>query len=138
MEIKSFTAGDIVFEEGQAGEVAYLVESGTIEVFVTKGKDRNVIGEVRETGLFGEMALISNLPRMASAVAKTDAKCVVIPRKVLNSLFSKSDPLLNALMFNLIGHIRSLNKKLNPEVFKKNDVEFFFKAGEGEDYKLKN
>ncbi len=131
MEKKSFSTDDIIFREGDEGDVAYLVESGEIEISVQDGDASKAIGTVQETGLFGEMALISNMPRMATATAKGDATCVIIPRKVLSVLFRDSDPLLNALTFNLIGHIRSLNEQLNPKIFEEREVEFFFMANDG-------
>jgi CRP/FNR family cyclic AMP-dependent transcriptional regulator len=69
----NFAAGDIIFSSGDAGTDMYVVSSGEIELRVG-GKTVEV---VKEEGFFGEMALIEEGPRTATAVAKTD--CVLVP-----------------------------------------------------------
>ncbi len=131
MDKQTFGENEILFSQGDEGEIAYLVESGSIEISVNEGKDKKVIGEIKQGGLFGEMALISNMPRMATATALSETTCVVIPRMVFRVLIGNSDALMSSLLLNLIGHIRSLNEKLNPEMFKEGGVEFFFRGDDG-------
>lgn len=69
----SFSAGSVIFAEGQKRDSMYVVKSGAVELNV---RDKNV--EVVGTdGFFGEMALVDQAPRSATAIAKTD--CIVIP-----------------------------------------------------------
>ncbi len=67
-----FYAGDVIFKEGEDGNWAYLIQSGKIEIFCESahgGFDQlGILGPGR---LFGEMALIDNVPRMATARAVT-------------------------------------------------------------------
>ena len=69
----NFAAGDIVFSSGDSGTDMYVVKSGEVELRVG-GKAVEV---VQEDGFFGEMALIEEGPRTATAVAKTT--CSLIP-----------------------------------------------------------
>ena len=131
MERQTFSSDEVLFKGGDEGEVAYLVESGAIEISVKEGEDKKVLGLIEKGGLFGEMALISNMPRMATATATTETTCVIIPRKVLRIMIGSSDALMSALLLNLIGHIRSLNEKLNPGLFEESEVEFFFRGDDG-------
>jgi CRP/FNR family transcriptional regulator, cyclic AMP receptor protein len=73
---ESHAAGSVIFQAGQAGDSMYVVRSGEVELQVN-GK---VVEVVTEDGFFGEMALIEDGPRTATAVAKTD--CVLIPINV--------------------------------------------------------
>jgi CRP-like cAMP-binding protein len=74
---KSLVAGDTIFSEGDAGEFAFVVTDGEIEL--------SLAGESLETvgvgGIFGEMALIDHSMRSATARAKSDAKVVPIDQK---------------------------------------------------------
>jgi CRP/FNR family cyclic AMP-dependent transcriptional regulator len=70
---ETFPAGTTIFSAGDTGDEMYVVKSGDVELIV-KGK---VVETVSTDGFFGEMALIEDGPRTASAVAKTD--CVLIP-----------------------------------------------------------
>lgn len=131
MERQTFLANEILFKEGDEGEVAYLVENGTVEIFIMDGENKNVLGEIDKGGLFGEMALIGNLPRMATAVASCETTCVIIHRKVLRNLIENSDALMSAMLLNLIGHVRSLNEKLNPAQVDDSDVQVFYRGEAG-------
>mgnify|MGYP002633857727 CR=1 FL=1 len=131
MERQTFSGDDILFNKGDVGEAAYLVESGTIEISITDGEDKNVLGLIEAGGLFGEMALISNLPRMATATATVETTCVIIHRNVLRTLIDNSDALMSALLLNLIGHVRSLNEKLHPELGQEDNVQYFFREEGG-------
>ncbi len=73
---QSFPAGHVVFNAGEIGDKMYAVVAGEVEILV-RGK---VIETIRAGGIFGEMALIEDLPRSASAVVKSDARLVPVDR----------------------------------------------------------
>jgi CRP-like cAMP-binding protein len=77
----SFSAGSVIFAEGQKRDSMYVVKSGEVELKV-RDKPVEVVGQ---DGFFGEMALVDQAPRSATAVAKTD--CVVIPISEKHFLF---------------------------------------------------
>jgi len=80
----SFSAGSVIFAEGQKRDSMYVVKSGEVELKV-RGKPVEVVGK---DGFFGEMALVDQALRSATAVAKTD--CVVIPiSESISFLWSK-------------------------------------------------
>lgn len=131
MDVETFSAGTILFREGDEGDTAYLVEKGSVEISSGVGEDRRVLGEITDGSMFGEMALISSLPRMATATAKVDTSCVVIPRKVFRVLLFEADNIMKALVLSLIGHVRSLNEELNPADESNSGVEFFYRGIDG-------
>lgn len=69
---KFFPTGAIIFEEGELGNVMYVIEEGEVEIMVGD----KIVDRVRAGGIFGEMALISDLPRSGTAVAKTPCKLI--------------------------------------------------------------
>ena len=70
-------AGETIFNAGDPGDFMYVVQQGEIEI-VLNGRHIETIGP---GGIFGEMTLIDNHPRSASAVAKTEAHIVPIDEK---------------------------------------------------------
>lgn len=79
---REFRAGETIFEQGDQGEVLYLIEAGQVRIFVQgrDGQELSVI--VHGPGdIFGEMALIDNLPRSASAVAAEEAVVYALSRE---------------------------------------------------------
>jgi CRP-like cAMP-binding protein len=77
----SFSAGSVIFAEGQKRDSMYVVKSGEVELKV-HDKSVEIVGT---DGFFGEMALVDQAPRSATAVAKTD--CIVIPISEKHFLF---------------------------------------------------
>lgn len=74
-DIETFKAGAIIFSEGQeAGGVMYVVQEGQVDILVY-GECIDTIGPGT---CLGEIALIDQWPRSATAVAKTDCKLVPI------------------------------------------------------------
>lgn len=73
----SYGAGTIIFREGDVRDNLYIVQAGEIEIRDSAGHIRMV----REGEIFGEMALITNARRSATAMAHTDAKLIPISAK---------------------------------------------------------
>jgi CRP/FNR family cyclic AMP-dependent transcriptional regulator len=74
---ETFPAGTRLFEQGEAGDVLYIVRDGTVALSV----DGRQLELVEKGGMFGEMALIDREPRSATAVAETDCELVVIDKR---------------------------------------------------------
>ena len=76
-ETGSFKAGETIFQAGDRASELYVIASGRVEIRIN---DR-VIATLGEHEIFGEMALIDNAPRSATAVAATDVSLVPIDEK---------------------------------------------------------
>jgi len=85
-EVRSFDAGQPIFSEGQAGDVMYAVTEG--EVHIVRGG--RVLETVGEGGIFGELALLDDQPRSASAIAGAGCKVAVIDLKRFGVLVQHS------------------------------------------------
>lgn len=78
---KPVKAGEIVFAEGDLGEEVYLVHEGAVTLYhVVNGREAHLF-DVEVGGYFGELAIIDELPRSASARAKEDAVLLVMNKK---------------------------------------------------------
>ncbi|KAF9569978.1 hypothetical protein EC968_002379 [Mortierella alpina] len=73
MTEKRFKCGDNVIEQGAVGDFFYVVETGTLDVFVAKnGNPAEKVFEYGPGGSFGELALMYNGPRAATVTATSD------------------------------------------------------------------
>lgn len=76
-DVLSYTAGQTIFEAGAPGDIMYVVQEGIVDIMIAG----RIIDTTEPGGIIGEMALISDKPRSAAAVAKTDCKLVPIDEK---------------------------------------------------------
>ena len=66
-DVESYAAGQVIFEKGQPGDVMYVVREGQVSI-VLNGTEIDSAGP---GGIIGEMALIDDQPRSATAIATT-------------------------------------------------------------------
>ena len=105
---ETFRAETVIIQEGTPGSRAYIVESGKVVIWRDVGGERRTLGIVGVGGIFGEMALIDNQPRMASASALTDTTCVVISEEIFKKKIAAADPFVVGLLRIFVNNIRSL------------------------------
>jgi CRP/FNR family cyclic AMP-dependent transcriptional regulator len=84
-EPQPFGQGDVIFREGDAGDVMYAVKEGQVSLQMG-GTELETVGP---KGVFGEMALLEDEPRSATAVAKTACQLVPVDRRRFEHLVER-------------------------------------------------
>jgi CRP/FNR family transcriptional regulator, cyclic AMP receptor protein len=85
-EFESLVAGQTLFNEGEKGNLMYVLLSGTAMILVS-----NKLVETAEAGaIVGEMAMIDDATRTATVIAKTDCKFLPIEPKRFNFLIQQT------------------------------------------------
>jgi CRP/FNR family transcriptional regulator, cyclic AMP receptor protein len=102
---RSFKAGETIFRTGDAASELFVVQNGNVEIRIG---DR-VIETVPENGIFGEMALIDDAPRSATAVAAGDVKLVPVGQKQFLFLVSQTPFFALNAMRVLARRLRTAN-----------------------------
>jgi CRP-like cAMP-binding protein len=69
--------GELVFRQGEAGDAMYVLLEGNVDIIVGE----TVVETADRGALLGEMALIDNSPRSATAIARAPCRLVAIDRK---------------------------------------------------------
>jgi len=98
-------AGEQLFDEGDAGEVMYVLREGAIEL---RAHGRP-IATVEPGGVFGELALLGMSNRLASAVAKEDSTIVPIDFARFRYLVQYAPTFALVVMRALAGNLRTLD-----------------------------
>jgi len=91
IDVRELAAGDTLFKAGEPGEALYVVRSGEIELFIkdTAGQ-RIALALVGAGEMFGELALLDQGPRTATAIAMSDTELLELDRDDLLLLFQRS------------------------------------------------
>jgi len=102
--VRDYTAGEIIFEEGTPGLGMYVIVEGKVKI-ITHEKDEEVILATLATGdFFGEMSLIDEIERSASAMAETPTRLVGLFRPQLQQLMTHR-PRLGITIFERLARI---------------------------------
>lgn len=115
---ETYKAGATVFQEGEAGDKFYLILEGAVRIsrFVP-GMGEEALAVLRPGAYFGEMSLIDDAPRSATALAHApDTTVVVIDKADLDRLLlSKGEAaheLLQILCRLMSARLREINDKI--------------------------
>jgi len=104
-----FKPGDTIFIEGDVGDEAFMIVSGEVEISIMSGERAIILASLGRGQIIGEMALVDNQPRMASAKAVAETVLTVIPqeafRKRLDWLAGE-DRLISHLLEIFVDRLR--------------------------------
>ena len=89
--------GDVLFREGEIPGTAFLIESGEMEVRVRQGGADVVLSRLGPGDLVGEMAVIDDSVRTATATAVTDCLLYRLDRQQIAERLSTADPIIRSL-----------------------------------------
>lgn len=104
---EQFRTGDIIFAEGDPPSGAFLIESGYVEISTIQFGERRVLGELGPGMLLGEMAVIDDSPRTATARALSVCRLTPIDRTQFAERLAAADPVVRALLMSQLTRYRS-------------------------------
>ncbi len=105
----SFSANSVIFEEGAAGDAAYMIRSGRVEIRKgAQSSNPQILAELKKGDVVGELALFDDRPRMASAVCLTDVVAISISRKKFHELMSTMDPAMEGIVLTMVKRVREM------------------------------
>lgn len=97
-ETRSYSRGQRVIAEGEAGSAFYIITSG--QAVVAKGSVE--VARLKAGDHFGEMALVDRVPRSATVTALGPLQCQVIDRAPLYGVLRSSPQLANKILWNFV------------------------------------
>jgi CRP/FNR family cyclic AMP-dependent transcriptional regulator len=104
-----FDRGKNIMQQGQAGLRMYAVMEGHVALSI----DGKIVEKLGPGGVFGELALIEQAPRLASASAVTDCELLPINRTAFLMLVKTNPDFAESLLGSLAERLRLLTAKLN-------------------------
>ena len=99
-------AGECIFQEGELGDTAYIIEEGCVEVCIGEGENKIRISLLGKDNLIGEIALIDHQPRTATVRAVVHTVLVPIQRNMVDELLQKTDPVIQHLLHVVLERFR--------------------------------
>ena len=104
----------VVFFENEEGDSFFCIVAGRIKVTILGDDGREVILSVLGRGdFFGEMALLDNEPRSATAIAVEDTELLSLHRNDFQSVLSDNRSIMSALIKILTARLRRANHQIS-------------------------
>ncbi len=108
----SYTANQDIFKEGDTGDGVYVVKDGLVEISGLVGQNvRHVFSQINPGEIFGEMAVLENKPRSATAVARKPTTVYFIGRDAMLELVGSSPQLALGLLREISNRLREFNQQ---------------------------
>jgi CRP-like cAMP-binding protein len=105
---RDFKAGDVIFRQGDPAQELFIIQSGEVEIRL----GNRVLETLPQFSIFGEMALIDNAPRSATAIAASDVKLVSVSEKQFLFLISNTPYFALNVMRTMAQRLRAANTAL--------------------------
>jgi len=109
---KMYAGGEIIFREGDKGEVMYVIQAGQVSIVKNTPSGDLTLATLDSGDIFGEMALFDKMPRSATAKASGNARILSIDRKKLFATISRDPTLVFKMLETMSKRIRLLNEEL--------------------------
>lgn len=104
--------GAVLLRQGEAGDDAYVVKSGTLQVYIAQNGIEVPIATLGPGDIVGEMALLYNAVRCASVRATSDCELVILDKQSVLKTMDDSAPLVKSMMKVLSERVRRTNTKV--------------------------
>jgi signal transduction histidine kinase len=116
-QFKRYRAGEEIFRENDAGDGLYVIAEGKVHIVcqVAPG-ERRVLSRLESGDFFGEMAVLDEQARSATALAETDVQLHFIPREDLLRALRGSPELAVRLVREFSLRMRDFNHQYTKEV----------------------
>jgi CRP/FNR family cyclic AMP-dependent transcriptional regulator len=106
IETKFIKAGGVIFREGDEAHELFVIKSGQVRIQL----GNRTLAELSANDVFGEMALIDNEPRSATALAVTDVELVAVSEKQFLFLVGQTPYFAVKVMRVLVQRLGATNK----------------------------
>jgi CRP/FNR family transcriptional regulator, cyclic AMP receptor protein len=116
MQRRQYRAGESLFEEGQVGKAVFVIKNGQVELTRETPSGRRVLGTLGAGQMFGEMALLEQMQRTASATVIEDGEIFLLYTATLDALIRHHPAVGVKLLRNMAIMLSALLRKTNKEL----------------------
>lgn len=104
---REYVPGDVLFREGESGEVMFVIQSGAVRITKEVGGEQKALAVLGPGEFLGEMAILNGKPRTATATVVETARCLVIEAKTLESMVARNAEIALRLIKKLAKRLDS-------------------------------
>lgn len=107
-----FKDGEFIFNEGDLGMEMFIIHEGRIEILKQIQGERSQLAVLEKGDFFGEMSILEDLPRTASARALGDVKLLLINGATFDQMLRSNPEIAVRMMRKLSRRLRETDRML--------------------------
>jgi len=111
---REYKKDEVIFNEGDVGLGMYIIVGGSVEIVC--GPQSHILAELSEGDFFGELSLLDDSPRSASAITKTPCRILCFFKPELLDLIDRNPKLGSRILFKLAWTISERLKTTNEQL----------------------
>ena len=117
---KRFPLGTVLFREGDRGEEMFILQSGKVKISKKIRGVEKTLATLEKGEFFGEMAILNDKPRSASAETIEDSDMLVIDRKTFETLLRSNVEIAIRFIKRLADRLRETNDQMEALMIRDN------------------
>jgi CRP-like cAMP-binding protein len=117
---QTIRAGREIFHEGEPGDRMYIIQDGSVRISKEFDGKEHVLAELVKGDFFGEMAIVSQMKRTATATALTDVQLLAFDRAGFQSMIEKNAKIAMNVIDKLCRRLEQANSQIQ-HLFEKNE-----------------
>ncbi|MCP4229159.1 MAG: Crp/Fnr family transcriptional regulator [bacterium] len=118
---KVYAPGDALCIEGKVGEEMFIIQSGEVRIH-KRVRDRETTLAILKAGdFFGEMAIIDNEPRSASATAVNECKIIILSRDIFESQIKTNPKIIMSILRKMSERLRNADRQIKALLMRDNN-----------------
>lgn len=106
---RDFREGEVIFREGEAGRVMYVIQQGRVRLARRCASGERAVAVLGPGDFFGEMAILNDKPRVATAVAIEAVNAMELDERTLEGMVEHSGDVAMRLIRRLARRLDSAN-----------------------------
>jgi CRP/FNR family cyclic AMP-dependent transcriptional regulator len=104
---REYAPGDVLFREGETGEVMFVIQSGSVRITKDVAGEPKSLAVLGPGEFLGEMAILNGKPRTATATVMETTRCLLIEAKTLESMVARNAEIALRLIKKLAKRLDS-------------------------------
>jgi CRP-like cAMP-binding protein len=109
---RTYGKGSFIFADGEKGEELFVLLSGSVQICKVIDGSEMIFAILKQGDIFGEMALLEDKPRSASAIAYEDCSVMVVKKENFESMATSKPQIIERLTKMLAERIWFSYKQL--------------------------
>jgi CRP/FNR family transcriptional regulator, cyclic AMP receptor protein len=114
---KEFPRSTVLFREGEPGKDMYVVQSGRVNVSKQVGDVEKILASLGPGEFLGEMSILNNKPRSATATCAEDSKLLVVDAKTFEAMIRGNAEIAIRMIKKLAARVQDANEQIETLLF---------------------